>query len=130
MKIALDIGGVISKYPTAFKMLIALPAVEVHIISDIHPVEKIISMLALNDIFMSPGRVHSADYITHGENCKAVLCAQLGITFMVDDFMAYVADPVPGTVRLLVMPDTSLPYYAGEWKTDGTEGDFGRRRKQ
>ncbi len=133
MRIAFDIGGVISKYPDVFRALIeALVSsknIEVFIISDMHPVAKIEDMLMRNGY--SPLHhsmsVHSADYKAHGELCKAVLCAELGIDLLIDDFPGYVCLPGKPMVRLLVMPDPRLPYYADLWQTDGSEGDFGRR---
>jgi hypothetical protein len=135
MKIAFDVGGVLSKYPEPFKVLIRalvhielhVPGTEVHVISDMHPVHKVLAMLEMNNLYLKSERVHSADYKQYGENCKAVLCAELGIDILVDDFPGYVATFGSPLVRLLVMPDPSLPYYAEDWKTDGSEGDFGRR---
>lgn len=130
MKIAFDVGGVLSKYPAVFrKFFNALrdaPGVEVYVISDMHPPGKILDMLLRND-FCLDGHIHSADYKTHGENCKAVLCAELGIDILVDDFIGYVAIPGSPPVRLLLMPDASLDYYHPTWQTDGSEGNFGRR---
>jgi hypothetical protein len=131
IRIAFDVGGVLSKYPGVFIPLLAVlhrtPGVEVYILSDMHPVDKIIDMLELNGINFYKHRTYSADYKTHGEDCKAVLCKELGIDILIDDFIGYVATPGASPVRLLVMPDSSLPYYANEWQTDGSEGDFGRR---
>ncbi len=141
MKIAFDVGGVISKYPDLFFTLIeALEAgnraikarggeaqVEVYILSDMHPKSKITDMLMQNGFSLHYDRVHSADYQTHGENCKAVLCEQLGIDILVDDFIGYVSTHGKPLVRLLVMPDAERDYYSPEWKTDGSEGSFGRR---
>lgn len=122
IRIGIDVGGVLSKYPGVFRALVNAPGVEAHVVSDMHPPEKIIAMLVANGVSVAPERVHSADYKTHGEGCKAVLCERLGLALMIDDFVGYVADPVPGTVRLLVMPDSSLPYYADEWVTDVRHG--------
>lgn len=69
--------------------------------------------------------IYSADYKTHGENCKKVLCEHLCIDILIDDFIGYIAEG--DFVRLLVMPDPRKPYYSDDWKTDGSEGDFGRR---
>ncbi len=133
MKIAFDVGGVLSKYPTVFRPLIealhfAGGGVEVYFISDMHPIQKIIDVLHLNRIPCLMHRVHSADYKTHGEECKAVLCEHLGIDILIDDFPGYVACAGRPLVRLLVMPDPTLDYYESEWLTDGSEGNFGRRR--
>jgi hypothetical protein len=133
LRIAFDVGGVISKYPGPLRALLLalhstrLPGVEVHVVSDMHPREKVLDMLARNAIDVRPERVHSADYKGHGEACKAVLCRELGIDVLVDDHAAYVCTPGAPPVRLLVMPDPWLPYYADDWQTDGSEGDFGRR---
>lgn len=135
MKIAFDVGGVLSKYPDVFRQLFdTLAAIEpfgasfeVWVISDMHPTEKIIDMLRRNNFRFLEHRVRSADYKTHGEECKAVLCRELGIDILVDDFIGYVATPGSPPVRLLLMPDASLDYYHGSWQTDGSEGDFGRR---
>ena len=129
MRIAFDVGGVLSKYPHVFRPLIhaLLKAddIEVHIISDMHPKEKIGLMLLANGIDMMHSRVHSADYQTHGEMCKAILCKELGIDLLIDDFPGYVA--MGDHVRLLMMPHPTEPYYHDDWKTDGSEGVFGRR---
>ncbi len=133
IRIAFDIGGVISKYPDVFQSIIDAfefadnNDIVPYIISDIHPKEKILAMLRLNNIIIPADRVHSADYNKYGEACKAELCKQLEIDVLVDDFIGYVA-PDGAPIRLLVMPDASRPYYANEWKTDGSEGDFGRRK--
>jgi hypothetical protein len=135
MRIAFDIGGVLSKYPGVFGPLLDVlhyhgnsQGVEVWIISDMHPEQKIIDMLELNGIAFLKHRVRSADYQTHGEMCKAVLCKELGIDLLVDDFPGYVA--AGEHVRLLVMPNPTEPYYHDEWKTDGSEGAFGRRLRR
>lgn len=131
MKIAFDIGGVLSKYPALIALLNvcdAHPHCEVHVISDMHPVEQTRKMLAMNWIRLPDGRVHSADFAKHGEKCKAVLCEELGIDILVDDFAGYVGKPGSPPCRLLVMPDVDEPYYHDRWKTDGSEGGFGRRK--
>ena len=131
LRIGFDVGGVISKYPETFRnLLFALgraDSIEVWIISDMHPEQTIVDMLERNDISFSKQRVRSADYRTHGEMCKAVLCEQLGIDILIDDFPGYVA--AGEHVRLLLMPSPTEPYYADSWKTDGSEGDFGRRKR-
>ena len=129
-KIAFDVGGVLSKHQSIRDLYYTLTlnsgGVQTFVISDMHPVEKIKAMLKLNDL-PCDDNVYSADYATHGENCKKVLCEELGIDILIDDFIGYVADGKH--VRLLVMPDPSEPYYSDDWKTDGTEGNFGRRKK-
>jgi len=131
MKIAFDIGGVLSKYPHVFRPFIQAivdgGGVTVHVITDMHPTEKAIDMLRKNGLCPPIGEsfVHSADFLSHGEMCKAILCEQLGIDILMDDFPGYVA--TGDHVRLLVMPQPTEPYYHDDWKTDGSEGAFGRR---
>ena len=131
IKIAFDIGGVLSKYPEQFRMLYdilsASPLAEVFVISDMHPLDKMLIMLHDNGFQIDYRHIFSADYETHGEACKAVLCEELGIDMLIDDFIGYLSDG--HHVRLLVMPDSSKSYYAESWVTDGSEGDFGRRKK-
>lgn len=139
LKIAFDIGGVLSKYPDQFRILInklqqpgpnlmQAPAVEVYVISDMHDTDKMHKMLIDNGLFIDKDKVYSADYKEHGEFCKTQLCNQLDIDILIDDFIGYVAEG--NFIRLLSMPNASLPYYADSWRTDGSEGDFGRRRKK
>lgn len=144
MRVAFDIGGVLSKYPGEFRELVnclVRGANEIHVISDMHPREKIIQVLRMNHFIADDPwplderalileeNVHSADYDTHGEACKAVLLEQLGIHMFFDDFIGYVAPRVGehGTIRLLVMPDHEKPYYNDSWKMPDDEPIFGRR---
>ena len=142
IKIAFDIGGVLSKYPKEFKQIIKClhmgnldnlrfsteELVEIHIISDIKPKEKATKFVHDNGFAIPYNRIHVADYEKYGENCKAVLCEELGIDIMIDDHMGYLNEPGKPPVRLLVMPDQYKPYYHDSWKTDGSEGDFGRNK--
>jgi hypothetical protein len=137
MRIGFDIGGVLSKYPEILSPLLEVLhwygekefEVEVWFISDMHPVDKIIDMLELNRIAFHKHRVRSADYAKHGEMCKSILCVDLGIDILIDDFPGYVGMVGQPPLRLLVMPDATQSYYADSWKTDRSEGNFGRRRK-
>ena len=136
MRIAFDIGGVLSKYPAIFRPLIHVlrmaeledfydHTVEVYIITDMKPHEKAVSHCRTNNIDVPDHRIFSADYETHGELCKAILCKELGIDLLIDDFPGYVS--IGKHVRLLVMPEPHEPYYHDDWKTDGSEGTYGRR---
>ncbi len=138
MRIAFDIGGVLSKYPDVFRPLLDLLCwrgpdprydIEAFVVSDMKPHEKAVAFCHDNGFKVPPERIICADYERHGENCKAVACEELGIDILIDDFPGYVAQIGSPRVRLLVMPDPSLPYYADEWKTDGSEGNFGRRKR-
>lgn len=131
VRVAFDIGGVLSKYPDVFRLvvstLVVSSEVEVYILSDMKPHAKAVAFCHDNDFFVPPENIICCDYEQYGETCKAVECERLGIDILVDDFPGYVATVGNPLVRLLVMPDPSLPYYADSWKTDGSEGNFGRR---
>lgn len=137
MRIAFDIGGVLSKYPNVFRPLLDLLlfrgvdprySIETYIISDMKPHAKAVAFCHDNGFHVPPERIICADYEMHGERCKAVACQDLGIDILIDDFGGYVATIGSPPVRLMVMPDPTRPYYADEWKTDGSEGGFGRRK--
>lgn len=129
-RVGFDIGGVLSKYPEIMRALMAAlgtsRAFEVHIVSDM-ALDKSTAMLALNGITMPAGRLHAADYDAHGEGCKAELAKAIGLHMLIDDFVGYVATAGAPMVRLLVMPDATLPYYATSWKTGAETATFGRR---
>lgn len=130
MKIGIDIGGVISKYPDLFRKLINTlngTDITIYIVSDMHDHTKMVHMLAINGINIPSERVISANYAEYGEHCKTKVCDELGLDVLIDDFIGYLANGKH--VRLLVMPNGDEPYYHDSWKTDGSEGDFGRRRK-
>lgn len=144
MRVAFDIGGVLSKYPSEFRELVRClvrGAHEVHVISDMHPREKIIQVLRLNNFIADDPwplddsalileqNIHSADYDTYGEACKAVLLDQLDIHMFYDDHLAYMTTTFGERqpIRLLVMPSHTKPYYADNWKMPEGEPLFGRR---
>lgn len=138
MRIAFDIGGVISKYPDQFRMLIIklLEPTEtgikcdVFVITDMHKKDDIMTMLHDNGFDMiSEDHVYCADYQKHGEFCKAVLLKELNIDLFLDDFIGYTQwDSSLGDapVRLLVAPDGFKSYWSEQWKTRD-KSDFGRR---
>lgn len=131
-KIGFDIGGVLSKYPEAiafYRACLASPLMEVHIITDM-PHDKALGMLRINGLLeLDASRIHSCDYAAHGEECKAEKAKEIGLDAIVDDFIGYVATPSAPPLRLLAMPDPTRDYYHETWKTDGAEGNFGRRKR-
>jgi hypothetical protein len=133
MRIAFDIGGVLSKYPDIMLPLVRAlclsSEIDVFVISDMKPHEKAVSFCHDNGFHLPADSIVCADYDRHGENCKAIVCEELGIDMLIDDFPGYVAKIGSPRVRLLMMPDPSQPYYSDGWITDGSEGDFGRRKK-
>ena len=135
IKIAFDIGGVLSKYSDIFSKLVAKlqsadggnsASVDVYVISDMHDVAMMHSMLQKNGFNIPMNRIFSADYDSYGEYCKTKLCEELKIDILIDDFVGYLAEG--DFIRLLVMPNVRKPYYDDTWKIDGDEASFGRRR--
>lgn len=134
VRIGFDIGGILSKYPDILRpvvaALLAAPDVEVYVLSDMHPHTKCVAFVHDNGFPVPPERIHSCDYSEHGEECKAVKSREIGLDILVDDFPGYVGTVGAPALRLLSMPDPTRDYYHETWKTDGSEGNFGRRRKK
>lgn len=130
LKVAFDIGGVLSKYPEIFRpILLALQAggIECYIITDMLSKEDAVRAISTNGFgFIKRANVYCADYEAHGELCKAVLLKELGVSLYIDDHPGYLTENCP--VRLLLLPDPNLPYYADEWQTHNQEEKFGRIR--
>lgn len=133
MKIAFDIGGVLSKYPDIFRSLVNVllhhggADVEVYIISDMKPHAKAVAFCHDNGFLVPPEYILCADYEQHGEECKAVLCAQHEIDMLIDDHVGYLAILGTPPVRLLVMPDPTRDYYSPTWVCAPEDAKFGRR---
>lgn len=134
VKVGFDIGGLLSKYPGLLRpivnALLASPDVEVHVLSDMHPRQKCVTDVTSNGFNVPTCNIHSCDYSAHGEECKAVKAREIGLDVLVDDFPGYVATVGTPVLRLLAMPDPTLDYYHEGWKTDGSEGNFGRRKEK
>lgn len=133
MRIAFDIGGVISKYPSVCRAMIEsliAGGSEVFVITDMHPRDKVLDVLCRNSICppVRQENVYVADYKRYAEACKSVIVRDLKIDILVDDHGGYVAWPWadPAPMRLWTFPDPRRPYHAPDWGTDGSEGDFGR----
>lgn len=144
MRIGFDIGGVLSKYPNEFrelmKKLYYSYNAELYIITDMHPIDKVIKTLNDNGFFeiieadqhyylINPSNVYSADYETYGNAAKAVLISKLKLDMFFDDFDGYLqwdSSFGPQPILLKVQPDMFKPYWSKDWVCDG--GDFGRRK--
>lgn len=132
---AFDIGGVLTKYPAQFRLLIERLVARgnehnVFVISDMHPKEKIVSLMTLNGIPVQEQNIYCADYEAHGEGCKAELLNELKIDIFFDDFIGYVAAGHPDmypTIRCLVWPNAAFPYTSDEWIIPEGEKEFGRK---
>ncbi len=133
MRIAFDIGGVLSKYPNEFLVMMedmsTGPWVEIFVITDMHDKPAVLKQLKENGFgFIEEKNVYCADYDKHGELCKAVLLRDLKIDMFFDDFIGYTQWPSEfgrAPVRCLIMPDGFRPYWHPSWKCEGP--DFGRR---
>jgi hypothetical protein len=132
VRVSFDIGGVLSKYPGIFLPLmraLAAGGVECHVVTDMHDRPRSLAMLRANGIgpdLVPDDRLHNSSYDEHGELCKAVVLRQLGIDVHIDDFPGYCTGGAG--VTLFVWPQPALSYYHDTWQTDGSEGNFGRRR--
>lgn len=134
VRVAFDIGGVLSKYPDQFRRLIdrltdprpTFSNVEVFVITDMHDVKEVRKMLRDNGFYRIPEQnIYCADYKKHGEGCKAELLRELKIDLFFDDFLGYMM--LPGdTIRCLILPDPHKPYWHETWETKD-KSDFGRR---
>lgn len=133
MKVAFDIGGVVSKYPDKFRELInalILAKSDVYVITDMHDKIEVVKQLRSNGFEAIPeDNVYCADYDQYGEFCKAVLLKDLKIDLFFDDFVGYVGwDSKFGEapIRCLLAPNAFKPYWDDSWKCEG--GQFGRRK--
>ena len=131
MKVAFDIGGVLSKYPEVFRRLVQAlidAGVEIFVLTDMHDPDESYAMLERNGFGMIlRDHLYNVDYTNHGEMCKSIAVKKLGIDLFIDDFPGYLSwdnQLGPAPVRLLVQPDPFRPYWSETWKADG---DFGRR---
>ena len=131
MKIGLDIGGVISKYPQEFRDFLNNLNAEFYVISDMHPKSEILKVLQDNDFLdkVKEENIYSADYEKYGNFAKAILIKELGIQMFIDDFDGYLqwdSSFGPQPILLKVQPDGFKSYWHDDWKCDG--GEFGRRK--
>ena len=134
MKIAFDIGGVLSKYPGEFRVLLGAlahsPFIQIHVITDQHDRDYTLQQLKDNGFNIPPERVHNADYTKYGEMCKAMIIKEHNIDMLIDDFPGYMVwDHRYGAapIRLQIQPDPYRPYWSPLWKTRSEDGEFGRR---
>ena len=129
MRIAFDIGGVLSKYPHVFRPMVdalVKGGAEVYVITDMHDHAQSVRFVRGNGYDIADDHILNSDYKEHGERCKEVVIEKYGIDVLIDDFPGYVAHTK--CVNLFVWPNPDLPYYHDDFVTDGSEGDFGRRR--
>jgi hypothetical protein len=143
LKVGIDVGGVLSKYPNEWRRLIESltgpeARCEVYVITDISPISYVIEVLTDNGFIIpdndyaysliKPENVLSADYEQYGNYAKAVVMREKGIEVYIDDDEKYLQwDTVFGPQPLLlkIVPDPLKPYWSDEWIQTG---ELGRRR--
>jgi len=118
MKIAFDIGGVLTRHTAKMKEIMATlerGGAEVHVVTDM-PLNKAMDLCIANGItdIIPISRIHSADWDCHQELCKTILCEELGIEALFDDHGPYLH--TGNFIGFLLTPRPSLPYYSNEWK--------------
>jgi hypothetical protein len=95
VRVAFDIGGVLSKYPTILRAMASAlhqGGAEVFVITVMQNWAKVRELLDANGFeFIPDGNLILADFERYGEGCKAVLLEQLYIDVFLDDFPAYVS---------------------------------------
>lgn len=129
-RVSFDIGGVLSKYPAVFRPFVdALQkgGAEVYVVTDMHDHEQSVKFVQGNGFDIPAERILNSDFNEHGERCKEVTIEKHEIDIHIDDFPGYCAHAK--CVSLFVWPNPDLPYYADDFVTDGSEGNFGRRKK-
>ena len=118
LKIGFDIGGVLSKYPHEMRVLLnALSEskeIELHCISDMH-FSQIKDVLQKNDFlkYFRVRNIHSANYETFGDDCKAHILTEYEIDVMIDDRLEYLLSGC--TIGLQTAPRNGLPYHHSDW---------------
>lgn len=117
VKMAFDIGGVLSRYPKTMASLVQAlhrGGIELYVVTDM---KKDIALQTLRDNnflqWFDEDHVLSADWSTHGDLCKTVLCEEHGIQILVDDRPDYVAQGA--FVGLALSPRPHQAYYHLSW---------------
>lgn len=123
MKIAFDIGGVISRYPNQMKELMHdlwQSGNEIYILTDMNQVDAIACInendlnYCVGDLFdRRPERILSADWSKYGDRCKTVLMDKHDIDILIDDRPDYCAEG--GFIGLTLSPRPGVPYYHETW---------------
>ena len=117
MKVAFDIGGVISRYPECMRWLIAAlirGGAQVYVLTDMKK-EDALAALRENQLIhlFAEDHVLSADWSDHGDLCKSVVCEREGIRVLIDDRPDYLAHG--DFIGLALSPRPRVPYYHPTW---------------
>jgi hypothetical protein len=121
MRVAFDIGGLISRYPDEMKTLMhALTAggVEVHIMTDMNSKDAWNAVLENGLDFIPANRVHSCDWSQYGDLCKTKMMEKIGIHVLVDDRPDYCASG--DFIGLVLSPRPEKGYYHKTWVNKST----------
>lgn len=116
LKIAFDIGGVITKFPEiCYTLISSLKShFDIYIVTDI-PRETAVKLCEKNGLFklIPSENLVSADWNQFGDRCKSMVYKDLGIDVAIDDRPDYIYEGV--TLGLYTMPRPDLPYYDKSW---------------
>ncbi len=123
MKVAFDIGGVLSRYPDTFMGLMENLRegwdVEIYIVTDMNSDDAWAAVVENKfDLLVKRERVLSADWSKHGDLCKTKVCEEHGIDILIDDRPDYVAQG--NFIGLILSPRPDVPYYAKGWVNKST----------
>lgn len=120
-----------SKYPNEIRELARIlhdGGAELYVVTDQHNHESCVQQVHNNGFsFIPRERILCSDYACYGEECKAKILDEHGIDFLMDDFPGYCAAQT-NAITLFVWPKVDRDYFHKDWWTDGSEGNFGRRR--
>jgi hypothetical protein len=115
VKVAFDIGGLVSRHPALMcDMMRALAAggVDVYVLTDMNPRDAYTACRD-NAVPVRPDRILSANWAEHGDLCKTKLVELHGIDVLVDDRPDYCASG--DFVGLVLSPRPEVPYNHPDW---------------
>jgi hypothetical protein len=139
VKVAFDIGGLISRYPNMMKELMSSlirGGSEVFILTDMNPRDALAacrenglmgfighkgipkSMDVEHDWSIRESWILSADWSRHGDLCKSELMELYEIDILIDDRPDYAASG--DFIGLVLSPRPDVPYYSPEWVNKST----------
>lgn len=116
MKVAFDIGGVISRYPFEMKKLmlsLIKGGVEVCIMTDMNAEDARNAVLENGLDFIPTDQIYSCDWSRHGDLCKSKMIESLGVDILIDDRPDYCA--AGDFIGLVLSPRPDKNYYHDTW---------------
>lgn len=122
LRIGIDIGGCITRYPSVFAALghvLITGGAKVYIVTDMSKGDAVASMHA-NKLgwLLSNSTLLNANWSELNDLCKTRLIEEHEIDIMIDDRPDYVAEG--NFVGLVVSPRPSVPYYHPKWVNKST----------